>query len=108
MQKGVVVDIGTGDGRFVCELAKDNPDKFIIGIDSSKENLRKYSSKILKKPSRGGLKNILYIWASVSDLPRDLIGVANQVFINFPWGELLKGILTVDKRMWKNIWIGFQ
>ncbi len=103
MKKGVIVDIGTGDGRFVYELAKNHPDRFIIGIDSSKENLRKYSSKILKKPSRGGLKNILYIWASVSGLPRDLKGAANQVFINFPWGELLRSIVCVDENIWRNI-----
>jgi len=103
MKKGVVVDIGTGDGRFVYELAKNHSDKFIIGIDSSKENLRKYSSKLIKKPSGGGVKNILYIWASVSNLPEDLKGIANQVFINFPWGELLKGIVAVDRKIWKNI-----
>jgi len=103
MKKGVIVGIGTEDGRFVYELAKSHPDKLIIGIDSSKENLRKYSSKVLKKASRGGVKNILYIWASVSDLPRDLKEVANQVFINFPWGELLGGIVNVNEAIWRNI-----
>ena len=31
--EGVVIDIGTGDGLFVYESARANPNKFYIGID---------------------------------------------------------------------------
>lgn len=51
----IAIDIGTGDGRFVYELAQDNPNWFCIGIDSERSNLEEYSAKIHKKPSRGGL-----------------------------------------------------
>ena len=30
---GVIIDIGTGDGRFVYQSARRNPNKFYIGID---------------------------------------------------------------------------
>jgi len=29
----VIIDIGTGDGRFVYQSARRNPNKFYIGID---------------------------------------------------------------------------
>ena len=32
---GVVVDIGTGDGNFVYQAARENPTKFFIGIDAN-------------------------------------------------------------------------
>ena len=32
---GVIVDIGCGDGKFTYKLAKENPDRFVIGIDPS-------------------------------------------------------------------------
>ena len=87
-EKGIIVDIGTGDGKFVYELAKEHPSRFIIGIDLSKENVRELSAKIYKKPSRGGLKNALFVLASAFDLPSELNNFVNQVFINFPWGRL--------------------
>ena len=31
--EGVIIDIGTGDGRFVYQSARQNPNKFYIGID---------------------------------------------------------------------------
>ncbi len=35
----VVVDIGTGNGRFVYKNAKKNPTSFYIGIDPVSENM---------------------------------------------------------------------
>jgi 16S rRNA (adenine(1408)-N(1))-methyltransferase len=102
-KKGIIVDIGTGDGKFVYELAKEHPSRFIIGIDLSKENVRELSAKIYKKPSRGGLKNALFVLASAFDLPSELNNIVNQVFINFPWGSLLKGVVSVDDKLWNGI-----
>jgi len=100
---GIIVDIGTGDGAFVYKLAKAYPDRLFIGIDPNQTNLVKTSSKIYKKPARGGLKNAFYVLASVEALPDELNGIANQVFINFPWGSLLAGIALCKKSIWKNI-----
>lgn len=33
--KGVVIDLGTGDGRFVYRAARDHPGKFYLGIDAN-------------------------------------------------------------------------
>ena len=27
----------------------------------------------------------------------------NQIFINFPWNSLLKGVVTVDDKVWDNV-----
>jgi len=102
-EKGIILHIGTGDGKFSYELARKYKNRFIIGIDSSKENLKDISTRIYKKESKGGLANMLFINANIFDLPEELKGIANQIFINFPWGSLLKGIVTADELTWNNI-----
>lgn len=99
----VAVDIGTGDGRFVYELARVHPCWFCIGIDPARENLEQYSARIYRKPGRGGLGNALYVIASVECLPPELEGLAEQVHINFPWGSLLQGVVLGDRGMLASI-----
>lgn len=101
--KGIIVDIGTGDGKFTYKIAKENPDRLVIGIDPNAKGVEKYSAKIYKKVARGGLENALFVLATVEDLPEELNGIANQVFINFPWGSLLAGIVKVEDKCWDNI-----
>ncbi len=100
---GIIVDIGTGDGKFTYQVAKENPDRFIIGIDPAQKGLEKVSAKIYKKPAKGGLKNALFVLADVENLPEELNGLANQVFINFPWSSLLKGIVLIEDKTWDSI-----
>jgi 16S rRNA (adenine(1408)-N(1))-methyltransferase len=87
----VFLDLGTGDGRYVHYLAKRNPDSFIIGIDSCRENLREHS--------RAKLTNALFLIASAQDLPHELHGRVLHITINFPWGSLLKSLLWGDARL---------
>ena len=84
-----MIDIGTGDGFFVSECARQNPRKFYIGIDANTRPLEKISEKIHRKPSKGGLPNVLFLQAAVEDLPSELDGVADEVHVHFPWGSLL-------------------
>lgn len=100
---GVIIDIGTGNGKFVYKSAQVHPEFFYIGIDSSCENLKKYSAKIYKKPSRGGLLNVLYVIANVKDLPQELNGLAKKIYINFPWGSLLRSLVQKDQEILENI-----
>jgi 16S rRNA (adenine(1408)-N(1))-methyltransferase len=95
----VIADIGTGDGRFVYELARAHPEWFCVGIDPARENLAQYSSRIYRKPRRGGLPNVLYVIASVENLPPELKALAQEVHINFPWGRLLQGVVLGDRGM---------
>jgi len=89
---GVIIDIGTGDGLFVYQSARENPTKFYIGIDASTKPLQKISEKIYRKATKGGAPNVLFIQAAVEDLPSELDGVANEVHIHFPWGSLLRSV----------------
>jgi 16S rRNA (adenine(1408)-N(1))-methyltransferase len=93
---GIVIDIGTGDGRFVYQNARRNPDKFYIGIDPSPRPLAKISEKIHRRPKKGGLANVLFIQAAVEDLPSELDAVADELHVHFPWGGLLKAVAIGD------------
>jgi hypothetical protein len=86
--KRVFLDLGTGDGRYVRYLADKNPDSFIIGVDSCRENLQEHS--------RVKLQNMLFVIASAQDLPHELYGLVSRVTINFPWGSLLGSLLNND------------
>lgn len=98
-----MVDLGTGDGRFVYQSARQNPQRFYLGIDASANLLAKISEKIHRKPAKGGLKNALFIQAAVEALPEELDGVADEVHIHFPWGSLLRGVATGDETILKSI-----
>ncbi len=102
-EKGIIVDLGTGDGRFVYQSARQNPHRFYLGIDASANSLEKLSEKIHRKPAKGGLKNALFIQAAVEALSEELDGIADEVHIHFPWGSLLQGVASGDETILKNI-----
>jgi len=82
----ITLDLGTGDGKFAFCHAENYPATFTIGVDSCRENLRRYS--------RASLPNLLYIIASAQSLPPELHGRVSHVTINFPWGSLLESLLN--------------
>ena len=100
---GVIVDIGTGDGRFVYESAKENPKKFFIGIDPNTKPLRKISMKATRKPAKGGRANVLFIRAAIEELPEELDNTADEIHIHFPWGSLLGAVATGDDHMLQSL-----
>jgi hypothetical protein len=87
----ILLDLGTGDGRYVRALAEEHPDWFVIGVDSCRENLREHS--------QAKRQNILFVIASAQNLPRELSGLISHVTINFPWGSLLESLLAGDPRL---------
>jgi 16S rRNA (adenine(1408)-N(1))-methyltransferase len=99
----VIVDIGTGDGRFVYESARENPAKFFIGIDPNTKPLEKISMKATRKPARGGLANVLFIRAAIEDLPSELDNTADEIHIHFPWGSLLGAVANGDERVLRSL-----
>jgi len=84
----ISLDLGTGDGRFVCKLAEQHKEMFFIGVDSCRENLRANSQR--------KLSNALFVISSAQALPHELNGLASQISINFPWGSLLESLLNND------------
>jgi len=81
-----IIDLGTGDGRFVRHMAQAYPAAFVIGVDACRENLR--------ATSRDNRANALFVIANAQALPREIYGLAGHVTINFPWGSLLEGLLA--------------
>ena len=41
---------------------------------------------------RAGLGNVIYVRASVEDLPAELVGLADRVTVILPWGSLLAAV----------------
>lgn len=99
----MAIDIGTGDGTFVYRSARNNPGTFYLGIDANAGPLAKISEKIHRKPTKGGVDNLLFVQASVENLPEELDGVANVVHVHFPWGSLLRGVAIGDELVLRNL-----
>jgi 16S rRNA (adenine(1408)-N(1))-methyltransferase len=93
---GVTVDLGAGDGRFAYQYGQRHPDRFIIAIDPVRENLRELSAKAARKLERGGAPNVLYVVASIEQMPPELDAVADDVYVTLPWGSLMRGIILGD------------
>jgi 16S rRNA (adenine(1408)-N(1))-methyltransferase len=93
---GVTVDLGTGDGRFAYRYAAARPDRFVIGIDPVTEAMAEMSARARRKPERGGLANLLYVVASIERMPSELQLLAHEIFVNLPWGSLMRGIVLGD------------
>lgn len=91
----VILDLGTGDGRYVRSLAERYADRFVIGVDACRENLHKHS--------QAQLPNMLFVIASAQELPWELTGLISQVDINFPWGSLLRSLLSGDPDLMRGL-----
>jgi 16S rRNA (adenine(1408)-N(1))-methyltransferase len=84
----VLLDLGTGDGRFVLHAARSHPRRLALGVDACRENLR--------ASSRTAPGNALFVIANALALPPELERLAGELTINFPWGSLLDGLLYAD------------
>lgn len=99
----VVVDLGTGNGKFAYDLALKEPNTLVIGIDPVADNLFEYWKKARKNIYRRGKGNLFFVISSIEALTEDLNGIANIVYVNFPWGTLLEGVVKGDEIMMRKI-----
>lgn len=100
---GLALDLGTGDGRFAYSYAAEHPETFVVGIDPVHGAMREFSARARRKPTRGGLPNLLYVVASIEQPPPELAGCCNQIFVNLPWGSLMRGIIEADAAVLGNL-----
>jgi 16S rRNA (adenine(1408)-N(1))-methyltransferase len=91
----ILVDLGTGDGRFARHTAQAHPDWLVIGVDACREQLH-------TNPRRA-LPNLLFVIANAYTLPPELFGLATRLTINFPWGSLLAGLVAGDRSLLSGI-----
>lgn len=45
----------------------------------------------------------MYVQAAVEALPTELDGVAGEIYVNFPWGSLLRAVAAGDARVLYNL-----
>jgi len=88
----VLVDLGTGNGRWIYGVARRFPKWFCIGIDANARGMREVSSRADRKPARGGAENVWFVRRAVEALPDGLERLADEIYIHFPWGSLLQAI----------------
>jgi 16S rRNA (adenine(1408)-N(1))-methyltransferase len=92
----LMIDLGTGDGRFVLRSARERPQSLVIGIDPVKDAMADVARRSSAKPSRGGVPNALFLVASAEALPAVLSSKASFVSVNYPWGSLLRTLVLPD------------
>nr|CAI47641.1 16S rRNA methyltransferase [Streptoalloteichus hindustanus] len=63
--------------------------------------MERMSAKAAAKPAKGGLPNLLYLWATAEKLP-PLTGVG-ELHVLMPWGSLLRGILGSSPEMLRGL-----
>lgn len=89
----VHVEYCSGNGLWIAEKAKENPDINWIGIEIRYDRARKIWSKI----KNFGLKNLIVVWGEGAKVTDEFLpsGTIQEVFINFPdpWPK---------RRHWKN------
>ncbi len=54
------------------------------------------SRRAAKPESRGGSPNAMFVVAPAEAPPPELLGIADELTINFPWGSLLRGALALE------------
>ncbi|HUU51086.1 MAG TPA: tRNA (guanosine(46)-N7)-methyltransferase TrmB [Nitrospinota bacterium] len=78
----VIVDMGSGKGHFLAEMARANPDKNFLGIEIYKKGLRKTKKKIQNM----GLANVRLIPFEILFVLKNFFhpNEIQEVYINFP------------------------
>ncbi|HEV8191336.1 MAG TPA: hypothetical protein VGP82_07600 [Ktedonobacterales bacterium] len=90
----LLLDLGTGDGRFVRHVAASHPEMLAIGLDACRGPLRAGGRRVPP--------NMLCLVANALQPPADLAALRGKVMhltIHFPWGSLLAGLLEGDANL---------
>lgn len=87
-----VLDIGTGDGRFVLAVAAARPEAYVVGVDANAAAMAEASRRAARPAQKGGLPNARFVVAAAETLGGELPSFADEVHVHFPWGSLLRGL----------------
>lgn len=92
----VLLDLGTGDGRFALAIARADPSCLVIGVDACREGLRR-----LSRTYRAD--NAIFVIANALALPPALGATATRVVMNFPYGSLLRGLTEGEPALFTSL-----
>ena len=70
------------------------PGTLVIGIDANAASMSEVSRRAARR--RRGLPNAVFVVAAAEGLPAELVALADDVTIHFPWGSLLRGVLGAE------------
>lgn len=99
--RAVLLDVGTGDGKFAARAASERPEWFVIGMDPVAGAMAEVSGRALRPRTRQ--ENLLFVVASVEQMPRELDGIAHEITVNLPWGSLMRGLILAEPEIVGNI-----
>lgn len=92
----VVIDVGTGDGRWIYRLGRSHPQWCCIGVDANAAGMREVSWRATRRTERGGAPNVWFIRAAAEALPEALFSIADEIHVQYPWGSLRRILLLPD------------
>lgn len=93
-KKGIINDIGCGEGIFSIYLALESPERRIIGIDLNQKRINK------AKQAAKGLPNLSFKSKNAVDLDTKVDGVViSDVFHHFPISDQEKFLKSSYKRL---------
>ena len=84
LSRELFVELGTGKGDFICQLAEKNPDKNFLGLEMEKEVVLKAARKIQEK----NLSNVRLAVFDINNVEKIFAdGEVDRLYINFcdPW-----------------------
>jgi 16S rRNA (adenine(1408)-N(1))-methyltransferase len=99
---GLVVDLGTGDGKHVLAVARSRPGALVVGLDAGPDAMRRTAARAAGKPAKGGLPNVVFVWAAVEELPAELSGIT-EVHCLMPWGSLLRAFVEPNQGVLRGV-----
>ena len=91
-----VVDLGTGDGRFVLAAAEERPGSLVVGIDANAAGMAEASRRAARAVQKGGLPNAVFVVAAAETVDEALPAFADELHVHFPWGSLLRGLVAPE------------
>lgn len=89
----VLIDVGTGQGMFILDSARESPDWLCIGIDAATDNMVKAARTASATPKKGGVANAFFVRGAAEKLPGPFAGLADTLTVQYPWGSLM-GIVS--------------
>jgi 16S rRNA (adenine(1408)-N(1))-methyltransferase len=99
---GLVVDLGTGDGKHVLAVARRRPDTLVVGLDAGPDAMRRTAARAAGKPAKGGTPNAVFVWAAVEALPAEL-GDITELHCLMPWGSLLRAFVELNAAVLRGV-----
>jgi 16S rRNA (adenine(1408)-N(1))-methyltransferase len=85
----------------VLHAARSDPDLLSIGVDANAESMGWAAHRAADR--RRGVANAMFVVATAESLPCELTGIADLVTVHFPWSSLLRGIVTGEGPVLRNL-----